>query len=227
MNFLNLDRILLLTSALMLVTPAVAREEFPETTEDGLQLQYHSSKSALYVREGARLSEYTRVQILDCYVEFKKNWQRDFNRSKMGLDHQLTDSDLERIRKEVADALPVAFSSELEKGGFEVVDQAGAGVLVLRPAIINLSVVSPNTYTAGSMNKVVRSSGTMTLYMEIYDAASGTKVAEAIDSQDVGKHGLAQSGDVVTNNSNFFRTMQQWANTLIQRLDETKGESSG
>jgi hypothetical protein len=227
MTHLKPIKILLLLGAILFVTSAIAEEKFPETTKDGLKLQDHSSHGAIYVKEGASLAGYTKINILDCFVQFEKNWQRNYNRGEIGLDHQITDGDVKRIKQEVADAFPRAFKKELEKGGYEIVNETGVGILLLRPAIINLTVTSPKTNAAGWTTSVVRSNGTMTLYLEIYDSASNNKIAEVIDGEAVGNDSYARRGGVVSNNAEFTRTMEVWANTLRNRLDEANGKSSG
>ena len=224
---LKLFKILVLLGAMVFLTSALAKEKFPEATKDGLKLQDHSSHGALYLKEGASLADFTKIKILDCFVQFEKNWQRNYNREEIGLDHQVTDKDVERIKQEVADEFPKAFKKELEKGGYEVVHETGEGILLLRPAIINLTVTSPNTNTAGWKTSIARSNGTMTLYLELYDSASNTKIAEVIDGEALGNDGFAQRSGAVSNNAEFTRTMEKWATTLIKRLDEANGKSSG
>lgn len=211
---------------LILFTPLQAKEKFAETTKDGLKLQDHSSRGALYLKEGASLANYTRIKILDCYVEFEKNWQRNYNRSQIGLDHQITDSDMERMKQNVADEFAKSFTKELEKGGYEVVSKPGEDVLLLRPAILNLTVTAPQTRAAGWRIAAVRSSGTMSLFMELYDSASNTKIGEVTERKPANEEGPGHRGGAVSTNAEFSRTMDRWANSLLNQLDMAKNAQS-
>ena len=51
-----------------------ANEPPPQVTKDGLQLQKQSKQRLVYLKPGATFSQYNRVAIIECYVEFRKNW---------------------------------------------------------------------------------------------------------------------------------------------------------
>ena len=70
MIHLKLFKILVLLGAMVFLTSALAKEKFPEATKDGLKLQDHSSHGALYLKEGASLADFTKIKILDCFVQF-------------------------------------------------------------------------------------------------------------------------------------------------------------
>ncbi|MFC1740834.1 hypothetical protein ACFL0N_05095 [Pseudomonadota bacterium] len=95
---------------------------------------------------------------------------------------------------------------------------------MIRPAIINLTVTAPETNSPGISETFVSSNGTMTLYMELYDSATSTKIAEVMDAEAVGDTGFGHRGGRVSNQMEFERTMQEWAHTLRKRLDEAHGK---
>ncbi len=215
---------ILLITAIILAAPLMAHQKFPETTKDGLKLTSKTNHGAVYFKDGASLAPYDKVKILDCFVQFEKNWKRNYNRDEMSLDDQVTDRDVERIKKAVAEAFPKEFTKELEKGGYEVVDDTAKDVLLLRPAIINLTVTAPDTESAGFKETFISSNGSMTLYMELYDSATSTKIAEVMDGEEVGDTGFAHRGGRATNQMEFERTMEDWARKLVTRLDEAHGK---
>ena len=45
----------------------------PAVSHDGLQLMHDTKLQVIYMKEGADLSEYDKVALLDCYVAFRKN----------------------------------------------------------------------------------------------------------------------------------------------------------
>lgn len=213
---------ILLITAIALAAPLMAHEKFPETTKDGLKLTNHTNHGAVYVKDGASLANYDKIKILDCFVQFEKNWQRNYNRQEMGLENQVSDRDVERIKEAVAEAFPKEFKKELEKSGYEVVDDTAKDVLLLRPAIINLALTAPDT--DGFTETFVSSNGSMTLYMELYDSATSTKIAQVMDAEAVGDTGFAHRGGRATNQMQFERTMEDWARKLVTRLDEAHGK---
>ena len=109
----------------------------PQTSSDGLQLVKSSKSRLVYVKPGATLAPYKRVAIIDCDVEFEKNWQKDFNDSKVGLDGRVTNDDAAKIKTKLAAEFKQVFTEELqENGGYQVVGPAAPDVLVLRPALL-------------------------------------------------------------------------------------------
>lgn len=221
--------VLLITLALCLgISPLAAKEKskLPQTTKDGLVLQPHTKLGAVYLAEGASLADYTKVKILGCYVAFEKNWQRNFNRGSMDLANRVTDQDVEKIKDKVAQEFPKVFTKVLESGGYEVVDTTGKDVLLLRPAIINLTLTSTDINKVGMGTTIVASNGSMTLYAELYDSLTSAKIAEVMDAEEVGDNGFAHQGGRFSNQVEFDRTLKTWAETLRKRLDEANGKTS-
>lgn len=199
---------------------AIAKDKLPETSHDGLKLQKDTKLAAVYLKPGESLAGYDKVTILDVYVAFKKNWQRNYNQDTMGLDGRVSDKDIAIIKKRLAEEFTTIFSRELqEQGGYEVVSDAGKDVLLLRPAIVNLVVNAPDVDRAGSGRSFVASAGEMTLYLELYDSVSGDIIARLIDVQAAGSHGIAHMGGRVENKAEFDRVLVDWADILRKHLD--------
>jgi len=202
-----------------------AKDKLPETTKDGLVLQHHTKLGAVYLKPGATLDAYDKVKILDCYVAFQKNWQRNYDDNQMGLEGRVTDKDMEAIKTRLAQDFQTVFAKELDKAGYTVVDTTGADVLLIRPAIINLVVTAPDVNSPGIRESLVASSGSMTLYAELYDSMTSDKIAEVLDSEEAG-NGFAHVANRVTNQFAFEQTMQEWARLLVKRLNEAHGKTS-
>jgi hypothetical protein len=92
---------------------AYAADPAPQTTPDGLELKSQSKTRLVYVKPGASLAQYDRVAILDCLVEFEKNWQKDYNSSRVGLEDRVTDKDVERMKADLAAEFKKVFAKEL------------------------------------------------------------------------------------------------------------------
>jgi hypothetical protein len=207
--------------------PAIAADPPPSVSSDGLQLQPQKSKHRLvYLKPGATFNQYQRVAILDCFVEFEKDWQKDYNRSRVGLDYKVSDADVERMKKGLAETFKKVFIDELQnKGGYQVVDKAAPDVLVLRPALVNVEVNAPDLMTPGINATVVRSAGQMTLFLELWDSTSNTILARVMDAA-ADENQLAQRANRVTNTQAAESIMRDWARELRGRLDEVRGKGS-
>jgi len=210
------------------VSPGLsAKDKLPEVSDDGLHLQKDTKAAAVYLKPGATLDQYEKIALLDCFVSFKKNWQRDYNRDEMGLERRVSDDDVTAMKKRVADEFKVVFTNELDtKGGYAIVDHAAADVLVLRPAIINLVVDAPDTMSPGMDRTFVASAGQMTLYLELYDSVTSDIIARIIDPEADRGMGIAQMGNRVTNKAAADRIMKRWADTLRGHLDAVRKAAS-
>lgn len=207
--------------ALVLAVSAGAAEKMPETSPEGLVLLKNTKSTVVYAREGASLDQYTKVALLDCYVAFRKNWDKDFNRDAVSLGQRVTADDMERIKKLLAEEFRKVFTEELqEKSGYEIVDKSGDEVLVVRPAIVNLDVTAPDLNTASVSRSYVASAGQMTLFMELYDSATGDIIARVIDAQAADKGGFATMANRVTNKAEADRILRKWAQALASHLGE-------
>jgi hypothetical protein len=214
-------------TALTLVSVPVvqAKDAPPQVTEDGLQLVKSTKTRLVYMKPGATFSQYDRVAILDCYVEFEKDWQKDYNASRVGLEGRVSDKDVERIKTDLAAEFKKVFVDELQnKGGYQIADVVAADVLILRPALLNVEVNAPDLMTADLGSTIVRSAGQMTLYLELWDPSTKTILARVEDAQ-ADEQAFAQRANRVTNKAAADRILQEWAEELRKRLDTVKGKT--
>jgi hypothetical protein len=203
---------------------AVAKDDLPDTTVDGLKRVETKKIDALYVAEGATLEPYKRVYLVDCAVAFRKDWMRDYNRDQRDLSRRVTDKDMQRIQDALSKEFKTVFTRELESGGYEITTELASDVLVLRPALVNLDVTAPDLNTPGMSYTIVRSAGAMTLYMEMYDAATNAKIAEVVDYRADPNSGMAQRANRTTNKAAADRILRHWADRLVKALDAAHGK---
>lgn len=207
---------------LVLQGAAQADEQLPQVSHDGLHLLKGTKVRAVYMKPGADLKEYDKIALLDTYVAFRKNWKRDHNRDAVGLADRVSDKDMQRIREELAAEFKKVFTTELsEKGGHEVVTTAGSGVLILRPAIINLDVTAPDLMEPGITRTFAADAGQMTLYLELYDGKTQDIIARVIDPEVVGDN-LVHVTNSVTNKADVDRLLRRWADLLNAQLAAVK-----
>lgn len=122
------------------LTSAKSKTEIPEYTVEGFKLVPDTKNIALvWAEPGADLSQYNRVYLVEPYVAFKKNWQRDQNRGSI----RGSSRDIERIKKGVQELFMEVFTEELEKGGYTLANERAEDVLLVKPAIIDLDVNAP------------------------------------------------------------------------------------
>lgn len=198
-------------------------DDFPEQDKYGLERVEVNNLRAVYVRPGATLEPYKRLALLDCYVEFQKDWQKNYNAQARGAGQRVSDADLERIKQDVADEFRKVFTKELETdGGYEIVDEAAPDVLVLRPAIINLAVTAPDTRAPGRVTTIVSSAGQMTLYLELYDSESNELLARVLDPRAARNRGGGSLGNSVVNKAEADRILRRWADILRDHLDAAR-----
>jgi hypothetical protein len=215
-----------LCASLAFVCPAAlaADEPPPEVTKDGLHLYKQTKQRLAYVRPGATFTQYKKVALLDCYVEFSKDWVKNYNRDQRDPSRQIRDSDLDRAKKALQSDFKKIFTEELQEGGrYQVVDSGGPDVLVLRPGLINIQVNAPDLMAAGRSATYVESAGAMTIYLELWDSASNTILARVVDGK-VDPSLYGQRASSVTNRAAAERMLRSWADELRSRLDLVRGK---
>ena len=220
LGFFSLALLMLATSVSF-----AARKELPAESPEGLKLVKGTKLAAVYMKEGADFSGYDKVAILDCYVAFKKNWQREQNREKFG---SVSDQDVVRIRTRLADEVMKVFSEELVKKGEQIVDTAASDVLVLRPAIINLDITAPDTNQPGISYSIAASAGQMTLYLELYDSVTRELLARVIDPEADRGFDTFTLQNEATGRMAADHILRKWADTLGDFLQHARstGEST-
>lgn len=213
--------VMLAVAAAVCAAQATA-QDLPKKSPEGLDLIESDAIQAVYWQEGATLAPYKRIHIVDPFVAFRKDWQRDQNRNRRDVSSRVSDKDMERIKGLLSDMFLDVFTKELEKGGYQIVDETGEDVLIVRPAIINLDVTSPDLRRggAGQMN-FVASAGSMTLYMELFDSATSALIARAIDSRAAPRRNANFSfSSGVNNRAEANQILSRWAGILREALDE-------
>lgn len=215
-------RIIVSAFLLMAASLAVAKADLPAVSHDGLHLLPDTKLRAVYMKPGADLGDYDKVALLDTYVAFRKNWQRDHNNEEP-FDQRVSDKDMKEIRERVAKEFTREFTKVLStEGGHQVVTDAGDGVLILRPAIIDLDINAPDTMSAGMSQTFVASAGSMTLYLELYDGKTQSIIARIIDPEAADNAGIAEVANRVTNTADFDRVLRRWAEILNKHLAQVK-----
>ena len=215
--------LIILSMVLLVVAPFVTnakdKSDVPEYTVEGLKLVPNTKDIAyVWAEEGANLAQYNRIYLAEPLVAFKKNWRRDQNRGV----NKVSTSDMERIKKKVADMFMEIFTEELEAGGYSLATERAEDVLIVKPAIINLDVNAPDVMSAGRSRTYAQHAGSMTLYLELIDSETDDLLAKAVDPTADYDSGYFQWQSSVANRAAGKRMMKPWAEALRKGLDEAR-----
>ncbi|MBV8146944.1 MAG: DUF3313 domain-containing protein [Gammaproteobacteria bacterium] len=223
----NVTRRLALTllagGALLALLPGPLPADEPPQDWDGLARVKSKKLDHVYKLPGADFSGYRRVRLDPIEVEFDKNWKP--NDSTRAPSERLTDSDLQKIKKALADEFRKVFTEELGKNGYPVVEEDGADVMRVSAAIANLYINAPDRMSAGRSRTYTTNAGHMTLVAELRDSVTGQLMARAVDSvqgRDTGPFMITNS---VTNMSAARNALSKWARVLREGLDEATGRA--
>lgn len=188
-----------------------------DSSFDNLKPVENARVAHAFIDPNADFSVFKRVAILDPYVAFRSNWQRDQNRSRT---RNVSSNDMTRIKGDVATLFKEVFTERLNNAGYEVVDVAAEDVLLLRPAIIDLDIAAPDTQTAGRNRTFTADAGAATLYIELFDSISGQIIGRAADRRVARSGGTVNWSNRVTNSAEARRMFGRWADQLTTFLDQ-------
>jgi hypothetical protein len=225
MKLNNLLKLIVGVLTLIFAAALAADTALPEVSHDGLHLMKDTKLRAVYMKPGADLKSYDKVALLAAYVAFNKNWKREQNEEAMDLSDMISDQDMNRIRTELATEFNKVFTDVLTKAGHQMVTTGGTGVLIVRPAIVNLEVTAPDTMSAGMQQSFSASAGQMTLYMELLDGKTGDIIARIIDPEAAGGP-FAEVRNSVTNLAAADEVLRRWATILSNHLGEATSAAS-
>jgi hypothetical protein len=204
-------------------TTAWSRDNQPPITVDGLHLVPDTRLGLVYMDPEADLSIFSRLLLMDAQVAFKKNWRRDINQEK---PFHVTASDMERIKTEVSALFREIFAAELKSAGFTLVAEQAQDTLIIRPAIVDLNINSPDTPRGGTIRNITESAGDMTLYLELRDSITGDLLAKAMDFQFDRSNITPFMMDRTRNSNAANRILADWARVLVEGLKETGVKTS-
>ncbi len=210
--------------ALLVNFPLSAGDGIPQVTADGLHLVPDTHLRLVYAEPDADLGIYSKLLLLDPEVAFRKDWRRDINQNK---PYFVTNQDMQNIRAELAALFREILVSKLEAGDHVLVDEQAADVLIIRPAILDLNISSPDTPRNRNTRSIAQSAGDMTLYLELRDSLTGDILAKALDHQTDRSNVTTFVMDRTRNEKAARRILDGWADILVNGLDETMQVASG
>jgi len=213
----------LASGALGALLPTAVSADEPPQEWDGLTRVKSKQLDHVYKLPGADFSGYKRVRLDPIEVEFDKNWNP--NDSQRGASRRLTNDDLEKIKKALAEEFRRVFTEELTENGYQVVTEDDDDVLRVSAAIVNLYITAPDKMSPGRSRVYTTSSGHMTLVAELRDSVTGKLMARAVDTVQGRDTGSFQITNSVTNMSSARTALGKWARVLLEGMDEATGRA--
>jgi hypothetical protein len=154
-------------------------------------------------------------------VAFRKDWQREQNRDRIGLMNRVTDEDARRILDDAQKSFQRLFAEAYTEAGYAVVSTPGPDVLRLSTSIIDLDVTAPDTMDPGRSRTYSRDAGEATLVLEARDSLTGELLGRAVDERQTSDMGPFIRNSV-TNAAAFEQVFRRWARTSADGLAELK-----
>ena len=105
----------LTAAALFVIAPSPSPAKAPANW-DGLAKVPAKNVDYLYLRPGAEFRQYKAIILEPTQVAFKKNWQRDMNRSRSGLS-KVSDSKLRKAIDKSQEKVRSTFEKKIPRDG--------------------------------------------------------------------------------------------------------------
>jgi hypothetical protein len=217
-------QIVITVLAMVLSLPSatlMAQDDEGAVGDENLELVEKNRRTEVYADPNVDWNVYTRIRLDPATVAFRKNWQRDQNRSQ---PFKIKTEDMERIKSELSEMFDEIFSAELTtNGGYVMTTENGDEVLRIAPQIVDLDVYAPDSRSSpGTTRSYADSAGRMTLKLEMFDSVTGDLIATASDRREAPRHGYMQWTNSVTNRAEAKRMLERWARDLREGLDEAR-----
>jgi hypothetical protein len=207
----------------LLTSPALAQAP---AEWDGLVKVDSTRFDAVYLAPGVDFRPFTKVMIDPVEVAFRRNWQRDHNRSAGSLGGRISDNEARAILAAVQSGFHDVFAEAYRAAGFQVVASPGPDVLRLKTGIANLDVAAPDRRGAGRSRTYAPRAGEATLVIEARDSMSGALLGRGVDRREAGDRAFVVQRTRATNRADFERMFRTWAQMSAQALSALRSTSA-
>ena len=188
----------------------------PDVAPEGLVRLEKSKVDYAYLKPGADLSVYKKFILLEAPVSFREDWKKNQQRNQ---NRRVSDRDIERAENSTAKVFHDTFVKELEKkDAFQIVSEAGPGVLVLKPTVYDLDLVALDS-SASQAEVYSKSDGSAALMLEMSDSVSGEVLAVIYDKKKDRRNDFYERSTRVSNARDTRRIFSSWANLLRKSFD--------
>ncbi len=216
-------RAILMLAALALIGATGAAAKAPETW-DGLVLVKAKKVAAAYLLPHADFRAYSKVMFDPAEVAFRKNWQRDFNRSTSTLGGRISDKEMRDAINEAQSSLDKIFAENFTREGVQVVNAPGADVLRLSVYVVDITVNAPDVATSAMTRTYSLEAGEATLALEARDSLTGQLLGRIVDPRVAGD-GPTYRRTYSSNRADFEALFETWAKLSARGLTELRAAS--
>lgn len=209
---------------LVTATGALAAED---ETWDGLTRVSSKRFERVYLLQGADFRAYTKVLIASPQVSFRKDWAQEMNRGVREPGRRITQSDVERIQRALAEGFKESLSKSFARAGWQVVGAAGPDVLQLTPVLVNVEATAPpQGTTAARVDTYTVQAGGATVALEVRDSETAMLLGRAVDRRTTVDYAQRLVvTDRVTNRADFEALLDAWSKTFVDGLAVLKEAS--
>ncbi|HKU90125.1 MAG TPA: DUF3313 family protein [Steroidobacteraceae bacterium] len=184
------------------------------TTPDGLQKRASNRVDSVYAAPGASLARYRRVMLDELDVAFKADWQQ--------RHPEITPTEIGDVRTLGAALFRAAFSAELEKGGYAIVDQPAPDVLRVKATVLDVDFAPAAAAAASVGGRYIVSTTDVSLAAELRDSASGAVLARIIDRNRGRNVGNLEMSSEQSTSKDALQAFTTWAGLLREALDSAR-----
>jgi hypothetical protein len=159
------------------------------------------------------MSGYSKIMLQGAGIEYRPGGTRSRSR---GGPYEVTEEQKARFEQVVSEA----FREEMARSErFEIVDEPGPDVLLIRGALLDVVSYVPPDDVAGRVEVYLSSVGEATLVIEIRDSITNAIMARAIDRGAAEDTSRMFNSNRVTNRAEVRRLVQRWARALREGLE--------
>ena len=207
-------RLLTMALAAALLGGCVIAPSAGPTTPDGLQQRSNNRVDSVYAAPGASLAWYRRVMLDELDVAFRADWQQ--------RHPEISPSEIGDIRTLGAALFRTAFSAELEKGGYAIVDKPAPDVLRVKATVLDVDFAPASAAAAAVAGRYIVSTANVSLAAELRDSASGAVLARIIDRNRGRNVGNLEMASEQNTSKEALQAFTTWAGLLREALDSAR-----
>lgn len=213
-------------AAMMVTAVSAAEQTGPgEATWDGLQRVKSKKLDDAYLLAGADFRNYGKVVLDPVQVSFRKNWERDINRSSRSAGKRVTAEDADRARRAMSEGFHEILAEDFAKAGYQVVTTPGPDVLRLTPMLVDVYINAPDTMEPGRSYTFTVEVGEATLALEVRDSETSQLLGRAVDARGTGDTSRMTWTTAATNRMEFERLFRVWSRILTEGMASLKAAS--
>ena len=196
-------------------TSADAKRSF-----DGLYPFENTIVDRAWARADLDLSGYTKIKVEGAGIHYRPTSAAANSRLAARRGRE-TDFPIDANKRERLSAMVAeAFLNELGKlERFELTDQVGPDVLILRGGLLDVVSRVPGNISA-RVDVYLGSVGEATLILELIDSESNTVLLRAVDRRSADSQNRSFPSNSVSNWADVKRLAQFWARLLRERIDQ-------